>query len=163
MTTAADAYMAGVDAVLLDNTLNRGGFADAIRTVATINVSDAEAKAWIDAIATDYERLGIINNPTYSSLRGEIINEGATTARDLFEALSVTINALAESAPINFSVHKSDLRAERDEVDANITILAGLKTSQPKQVRDAINIGMDELRGYKQRVIDELQSLGDAP
>lgn len=163
MTTNADAFMAGVDAAILDNTLNRGGFADAVRTVATINVSDAEAKAWIDAIATEYERLGIINNATYGALRSEVISEGATVARALFEALATTINAMPEDSPINFSVRKTDLRAERDEVDGNITTLQGLKTGQPKQVKEAIDLGINELRGHKERVKTELVNLGDPP
>ncbi len=158
MTTNADAYQAGVDAVIADNTLNQNGFEDAVRTVAT-GISNAEADAWVTAIYTEYERIGIINNPTYGNLRNEIINEGAATARALFEALSVSINAFPESASVNADIRKIELRTERDEVDANITILQGLKTGQPRQVKDALNIGINELRGFKQRVIDELRNL----
>jgi len=158
MTTNADAYQAGVDAVIADNTLNQNGFENAIQTVAT-GISNPEADAWVVAIFTEYERLGIINNPTYGSLRGEIINEGAVTSLALFAALAVTINAFPESDPVNADIRKIDLRAERDEVDGNIVILQGLRTGQPRQVKEAINVGINELRGYKQNIITELQNL----
>lgn len=158
MTTNVDAYRAGVDAVIADNTLNQNGFENAVKTVAT-GINNAEADAWVTAIYTEYERLGVINNPTYGNLRNEIINEGAATSMALFEALGGSINALPESAPVNADIRKIELRAERDEVDANITILQGFRTGQPRQVKDAISLGINELRGFKQRVIDELRNL----
>lgn len=81
----------------------------------------------------------------------------------MHEALGASINGLVSTGPINFSVRKTDLRAERDQADANIDILETLKAGQPRQVKDAINIGKNELRQHKQNVIAELQSLGDAP
>lgn len=158
MSTNADAWQAGIDAVIADNSLNRGGFADAIRTVATLS-NNGETTDWIDAIATAWEGIGIINNPTYSSLRNEIINEGALIARGQFDALQTLVNGLPASGPINIGLRKILLRDERDQVDTNITTLQGFKAGQNNQVRDAISIGIDRLREYKQAVKDELQGL----
>jgi len=160
MTTITDVFNAGVAAVIADNALNKSGFADALRTVATNNVSDADAKLFIDELAAEYQRLGIINNSTYASLRNELINEGASVADNLFTALAASVNALAASTPINVSVRKTDLRDERDQVDTNIDIIVNLKTGQPRQVKDALQLGIDQLRVYKQSVVTELQSLG---
>lgn len=163
MTTINDAYEAGIDAVLADNTLNRGGFADAIRTVVHTAYSDAEAKAWIDQLAAEYQRVGQINNGTYGQLRGLIIDDGKALALARFDALIQSVNGLTESATINTAIELIDLRAERDEADANIDILQALKSGQPRQVREAINIGIDQLRGHKQMTRDRIQAItGDA-
>lgn len=163
MTTINDAYQAGIDAVLADNTLNRGGFADAIRTVVVQALSDAEAKAFIDALAVEYNRVGQINNPTYSNLRGSIISDGAALALARFDALGLVVNQMIEATVVSVAVELIDLRAERDEADANIDILQALKTGQPRQVREAINIGIDQLRGHKQQVRDRIQAItGDS-
>ena len=158
MSTNADAWQAGIDAVIADNTLNRGGFADAIRTVATLS-SNAETTAWIDAIAVALESIGIINNPSYNNLRAEIIIEGAVVARGQFDALQTLINALPESTSINVELRKLFLRAERDQVDGNIDTLKGFRPGQNRQVRDAINLGIAGLREYKQSVKDELKGI----
>lgn len=162
MTTNADAYEAAVDAVLADNTLNMNGFENAIQTVAT-GITNPEADAWVTAIFTEYERLGIINNPTYGNLRGEIINEGKTVSMALFEALAVSINSLAESVPVNEDVRKIDLRADRDEINTSIDTLQVFidDPAATRQVKDALRIGINELRSYKQRIRDELQSLNE--
>ena len=160
MSTNADAWQAGIDAVIADNTTSKGDFADAVRTVATIN-SNAEVTVWIDEIAMAWNGVGIINNPTYSSLRNEIINEGAVVARAQFEALLTLVNSLPSSLPINADMLKLELREERDQVDGNIVTLQGLKAGQNKQVRDAINLGIDQLREYKQGVITRLKGIGD--
>lgn len=158
MNTNADAWAAGIDAVIADNTLNRGGFADAIRTVATLS-NNGETTDWIDAIAVAFEGIGIINNPTYSALRNEIVNEGAVVARGQFDALSTLVNGLPETAPINLGLRKVDLRAERDEVDVSITTMVAFKVGQTRQVKDALQLGIDRLREYKQSVKDELKGI----
>lgn len=160
MSTNADAWKAGIDAIIADNTLNRGGFADAIRTVATIS-SNAEVIDWIDEIAIGWETIGIINNPTYNSLRAEIINEGATVAQAQFESLQTLVNALPSTLIINADLRKQDLRAERDQIDANIVTLVDLKDGENRQVKEAINLGINHLRQYKEQVRDELKAIGD--
>lgn len=164
MTTNTDVFEAVIDAVIADPTISQGVAQDAVRTVATINVNNAEAKAWLDELQVVYESIGVINTAAWVAFRNEIVNEGKLTSMALFTALQSSINGLVSSEPINFSVRKQDLREERDTANANIDRLIVVRDGETeRQVKDSINIGISELRAYKQRVIDELQSLGDAP
>ena len=150
-----------VDAIIADNTLNKGGAADAIRIVAT-GSSGAEARAWIDAIAVEYGRLGIINEPgTYNKLRAEIIREGVTTAEELFTALATSINALDESVVINEDLRRVDLRDQRNEVTISIATMKGFKIGASDQVKDALDHGIAELRKERERVKTELKGLNE--
>jgi len=160
MSTNADAWQAGIDAAIADNSISKGDFADAIRTVAVLS-SNAEVTTWIDEIAIGWEGVGIINNPTFSSLRNEIVNEGALVARAQFEALLTLVNALPSTLPINADLEKVELRAERDQVDGNIVTLQDLKVGQNRQVKEAINLGINNLREYKESIRDRLRGLGD--
>ena len=153
MTDIATAWAAGVDAVLADNTLNRGGFVDALQTVITARFNNGEGNAFTDAIAAEYARLGVINNPTYNNLRAEIIREGRDTALALFDALAVTINA----------ARVIELRTERDEVNTSIARLQDLRTGESRQVREAINLGVEQLRVYREQLRDELRNLTGDP
>lgn len=163
MTNLSDAYEAGIDALLADNALTRGGFADAIRTVVNQAYSGAEAKAWIDQLSGEYQRVGQINQDTFGSFRAKIIADGKALALLRFEALAVSVSSLTESATINTAIELINLRAERDEADGNIDILVGLKPGQPRQVREAIQLGIDQLRGYKQQVRQSIQVITGDP
>lgn len=163
MTTTADAIEAGIDAVIADNTLNKGGFADAIRTVIDQSYTNTEATDWIDALALEYNRTGQINGTNYSSFRSKIISDGKDLALVRYQALEHSISLLAETRNASEAIELIDLRAERDEVDANIDILVALKAGQPKQVKDAIQLGVDQLRGYKREVREQIQNLTGDP
>ena len=162
----ADAYQAGIDAVVADNTLNRGGFVDALQSVITSQLSNAEGNAYIDAVAAEFARLGIINNPTYNNLRGNIIADAALH-RSLYDALAVTLNALPEAAPVIEAARVTDLRETRDNVDAAITRLDDLIAAEPsgvvgRLVKDVFRNGKDLLRQHKQALRDEIRNiLGD--
>lgn len=160
MTTITDAYSAGIDAVIADNTLNRGGFADAIRTVLTANFSNAEATTWIDALAAEYNRLGLINNPTYNNFRSGIINAGKPTALDLWTALLGTLSGLAESVPAIASAQLVTLRDERDNVDAAIDRFDVLIAAEPGGTVG--RLVKDEMRDSKQRLRDRKQDIRNA-
>jgi len=160
MSTYNDGWQAGIDAVILDNTINRGDFADAIRTVLDQLFTNGEATTWIDAVAVELERVGVINNPTYNNLRAHVI-EDPVQHRALFDSL-VTISALPESEPAIRSASVITLRSERDEVQVSIDRLTVLKTGESKQVRDAVNIGIENLRGYRESLREQIkQILGD--
>jgi len=164
MTTTAEAYNAGIDAVIADNTLNRGGFVDAMQTVITSGLSNAEGNAFVDAIAVVYESLGIINNPTYNNLRGEIIAEGAPVSKDLFDALAVRINAMPEAVPVIQAAQLLDLRDERDQVDAAIDRADVLIAAEPggtvgRFIKSILREGKNQLRQHKQAVRDQIQNL----
>lgn len=158
MSTNADAWQAGIDATILDNSISKGDFADAIRTVATTN-NNADVIAWIDDIAIGWEGIGIINNPTFASLRNEIVTEGAVVSRAQFESLQTLVNAMASSDPINEALRILELRSERDQVDANILTMTSFKPGENRQVREALSLGINDLRAYKQSLTDQLQAI----
>ena len=168
MTTVADAWQAGVDAVIADNGLNRGGFADAIRTVITQSFSNSEATDWIDAVAVRYNELGLINNPTYNNLRGDIIGDGATIAMDKFNALSTTLNALPETAIALDAVTLLNLRDDRDNINAALARCDELIAAEPsgtvgRLVKDVLRDGKNSLRQYRESVRTQIQNLTGDP
>ena len=163
-----DAWQAGIDAVIADNTLNRGGFVDAMQTVITTGLSNAEGNAYVDAVAAEFNRLGIINNPTYNNLRGEIIGEGAVTARAIYDALAVSLNALPEAEPVIQAGRLQELRSDRDNVNDAITRVQEIIDNEPagplrRLVREAIRPGKDLLRQHKQALRDEIRNLTGDP
>lgn len=166
MTTYNDAWQAGIDAVVADNTLNRGGFADAIRTVLTTRFSNSDATAWIDAIAAEFERTNIINNPSYNNLRGHIIDD-PVKHRAAFDALS-TVAQLPETAPAAQSAELIGLREERDNIDAAIARLDAIIAAEPngvvgRLVKDVQRQGKDNLRGLKQQVRERIRQITGDP
>lgn len=168
MTTLSDAYMEGVDAVIADNGLNKQGFRDAMKLVLVSNASNSEITAWIDALAAEYERLGIINNPTYPNLRSEIINEGATVSEALFDALATSINGLPESDPLLQAAQLLDLRDERDEINNAIDRADDLIAAEPagtvgRLIKDGLRNLKQELRIHKQAIRDQIQNLTGDP
>ena len=142
MNTNADAYAAMAAAIIADNATTRAQAGDVIEGFGP-TMPGAAARSWIDAIATHYESLGIINNATYASLRGEIVNEGQIKAEALFNAMASSINGLAETLPINAAIaiqSNADIKAT---IPANIAILEGHKTAGAnQQLDDALDIAI---------------------
>jgi hypothetical protein len=168
MTDLTEAYTAGVDAVIADNGLNRGGFRDAIRTVLNARLSNSEVTAWIDALATAYESIGIINNATYNNLRGEIISEGRDVAIRQFEALGALVGSLPESQPLIESALFINLREDRDQINNAIDRCDALIDAEPagtvgRLVKDVLRDGKRSLREYRQRVRDQIQNITGNP
>ena len=168
MTTVADAWDTAVDAVIADNTLNRGGFVDALQTVIDRGLSNAEGNAFCDAVAAEYNRLGIINNDNYNALRSEIINEGADVSKALFRALATTLNAIPEVVPVIQAASLIDLRADRDAINDGLTRLDDLIAAEPngavgRLVKEVLRQGKDQLRQYRQQVRDAIQSATGDP
>jgi len=157
MTTTSDAFQAGIDAVIADNTLNRAGFVDAIQTIITQRFSNVQGSAWIDAIAVEMNRVGSINNPTYGSMRSKIIGSPVECAA-LFTALT-SINALPETIPAQEAIQIIDFRTDRDEVNVSIGTLNAFKVGETRQVVDAVNIGINELRGLREQIRERLRAL----
>ena len=162
MTTNSDAYQAGLDVLAANTSAKKGAFADGIRTVVNGGYSDADAKEWIDAIAAEYFRLGITGAATYSSLRSHI-NSKPAIARLLYDALQVSLGFLPETHEVNRALTLSDLRAERDEVNTSIDSMTGFKPGATRQVKDALNLGIDQLRGHKETVRDQIRSITGDP
>lgn len=162
MTTVTEAFEAGVAAVIADNTLNKAGFRDAVKTVIDQRLSNAEATAWIDALIAEYNRLGQ-NGTSYANWRNKLINDGAALSMELFDAFAVAINALPESTQPNLAVRIINLRAERDEINTSISTVQGFKPGQTKQVRDALDESVTRLQALREVVRDELRGLTGDP
>lgn len=166
MTTINEAWQAGIDAVVADNTLNRSGFVDAVQTVIDRGLSNAEGNAWVDAVAAELERTNVINNPTYNNMRGHIIDD-PVKHRALFDSLS-TIGQLPETAPVAQAAELIDLRAERDNIDAAIDRCNVLIAAEPngvvgRLVKDVLRQGKDNLRGLKEQVRQRIQQITGDP
>jgi hypothetical protein len=166
MTTINDAWQAGIDAVVADNTLNRAGFVDAMQTVITQGLSNAEGNAFVDAVAVVFNDLGQINNPTYNSLRGNIIAD-PVLHRSLFDALT-QISALPEAVPVVQAATLMDLRSDRDNANAGIDRIDVLIAAEPSGVvgrfiKDVLREGKRQIREYKQSVRDQIQNITGDP
>lgn len=166
MTNTVEVFRAGIDAVFANNALTGMEFNDAMRTVITNNFSNQEAADWRDAIATEYNRLGLINNPTYSSLRNQGILNAPTEqdAEELFSALSGVINAIPETSPVASAARLQDLRAERDTIDGaldrfDVLIAAEPNGVQGRLIREDMRLAKGELRQLKERVRTEIQNI----
>lgn len=162
MATTAEAWQAGIDAVVADNTLNRAGFVNALQTVIHTGFSNAEGNAWVDAVAVELDRLGILNNPTYNNMRGHI-DADPVVHRAVFDAVS-TLGALPEIRPAEDAAELISLREERDNVDAAIDRLDVLIAAEPagatrKLVRDVLRQGKDQLRAHKQELRQRIQQI----
>ena len=94
--TLTDAWRAWTAAVQA-GTVNQAAATNSLQTF-TDGISNAEGNAWFEAVATEYNRLGLINNSTYGSLRGSV-NGAEAEANALFDALAVAVGILPEEAP----------------------------------------------------------------
>ena len=162
-----DAWQAGIDAVVADNTLNRGGFVDAMQTVITDGLSNAEGNAYVDAVAVQFEALGLINNPTYNNLRGNIIAD-PVAHRNLYDALGANLNNLPEAQPVLNAAALTALRDDRDNVDGAITRCDDLIAAEPagtigRLVKDVLRDGKRSLREYKQQLRDQIRNITGDP
>ena len=167
MTTVADAWQAGIDAVVADNTLNRAGFVDALQTVITDGLSNAEGNAYVDAVAAEFNRLGIINNPTYNNLRGNIIAD-PVAHRNLYDALATALNALPEAAPVIQAAQLTGLRDERDNANAAIDRLDVLIAAEPsgtvgRLVKEVLRNGKQLIRQHKEQLRDAIRNITGNP
>lgn len=167
MSLLPDAWQAGIDAVVADNGLNRGGFVDAMQTVITDGLSNAEGNAYVDAVAVQFNAFNIINNPTYNNLRGHIIDDPAAH-RALWDGLAVALNALPEAEPVLEAASLTALRDERDNVDAAITRSDDLIAAEPagtvgRLVKEILRDGKRLLRQHKQALRDQIQNITGDP
>lgn len=162
MTTLNDAYEAGVDAVIADNTISKNGFENAIQALVT-TLNNADADTWVTELVGDYERLDIINNPTWANFRSNIISDGKPLAMDVFAGLEASITLLPTTPQVREDINLMDLRIERDEVNTSIVTMQGFKPGQTKQVKDALDIGVDALRLRKEQVRSEIRDITGDP
>lgn len=153
-----DTFEAGLDAVIADNTLNRGGFVDAMQTVITSGFSNAEGNAWVDAVAALYATYGL-GNGSYSNWRNNVLL-GSTKDEvlALFDSINRAITGLPETVPLSSAIELFNLREERDNIDAAMTRLDDLIAAEPGPAA-VRRIVREELREAKQRLRDRKQAV----
>lgn len=173
MTTLTELYTAAVNAVITNAEINRAGVVDAMQIVLPQGLSNVEGNAFIDALATSYADLGIINAPTFGAWRRGVTSNGADNAINLFEALAIRIHAMPETEVVVRELTLYDLRGQRDNLNAaldklNETIDAiEVDDSIPKIVRGLLGTALRQSRKtlHQMRVSlrDEIRNLsGDA-
>lgn len=166
MADIREAWQAGVDAVVADNTINRGGFVDALQTVITTQFSNQEGNDLVDAVATEFNRLNIINNPTYNNLRSNIIDDPVAHV-ELFEALG-TIGRLDELLPAVQALRLIELREDRDNINDALDRYDVLIAAEPngvvgRLVKETMRAGKDLLRQHRETVRNEIRTLTGDP
>lgn len=167
MTTLNDAFEAGVDAVIADNTINQNGFENAIQALVT-TLGNADADAWVTELVVEYERIDLINNPTWANFRAKIIADAKPLAMEVFTAMEAAVNLLPTTPQVREDIRLMDLRDERDNIDAAIDEMDVLIAAQPagtvgRLVKDALRAGKDLLRAYKEQVREEIKSITGDP
>lgn len=91
-------------------------------------LTDREGDAWFVAVATTYNRLGIISQPTYVQLRAEVNQTGEAGSNDLFDALQGRIVSLAETRVVVAALDLEALTREFEAIDGNISTIERNKT-----------------------------------
>jgi hypothetical protein len=147
MNTLSTAYKAFVTAAIADPTLSRGDAGAIIEAFGPI-MSGSQSRQWLDAVATLYESLGIINNPTYSSLRNEVVNEGQTVSEALFNSMSAGVAALAETVPVNAAITQQGWVDQLATIDSNVLVMENYKTGS-EQLNTALDVGISALMDLK--------------
>lgn len=146
-----------IDAIIANGSLAKSAARDILIAVAP-DLRNQEASGWIDAVAVMYADLGIINNGTWASLRNEISNEGAVTAKKLFNALGIEVGSLVETQTILVELLRRSLRDQRDLIPVNIASLEGFKTGE-EQLDTALDLAINALHQREQAIRDELRGL----
>lgn len=168
MATLQEAFEAGVDAVIADPTINRGAFVDAMQTVITAGLSNAEGNAWVDAVATFYQGLGIIGNNNFNNLRNQIESSGKDASMALFVQLERGITGLDETEPVQTAGLLVDLREQRDNIDGARDRFQVLIDAEPagavgKIVKEFMRNARQELRTRKEQVREAIRAITGDP
>ena len=77
--------------------------------------------AWWDAVALEYNRLGIIKNTDYDALRSEVTRQGAAISDELFAALQGQIALLDETAAVVGALEEEALIREQTQIPLDIS------------------------------------------
>ncbi len=155
MSTINQAFNALAVAAIADPTLTRGD-AGAVIEAFGPDMRGSDARNWLDAVATLYESLGIINNPTWGNFRNEIVNEGLAVATALFDNLLGGINALPETQTILVFIDRLDKQQQLAEVTTSLNTFAGFKVGATQQVSDALDVGINALEDLKFQLESQL-------
>jgi len=121
-------------------------------------ITDQQGDDWWNAVAAEYDRLGIITGAgTYNQLRSYANSVGETVANELFGSLQQdSILNLAETLPIVNGLELEGLLAEQAQIPLDITTIETFRDlqSDPVIIR-ALNDGITAL----ERRLEEINSI----
>lgn len=122
-------------------------------------LEDADGDAWWVAIATYYESLGIIAQPTYVQLRN-YANNNEAGANDLFQGLVSAINFLPETVPVNDAINFENTLQAGAAIDPNKARIEALKSGgtsvEDVQFDAALDVAINALDGLAVSIADEI-------
>ena len=140
-----------------------------MQTVITDNFSNAEGNDYVDAVAAEFNRLGLINNPTYNNLRSNIIAD-PVVHKNLYDALAVSLNALTEFVAVIEAINLTNFRDDRDEINAALAridiLIDGESASPPtvrRLVREVLRNGKDFLQQYREELRERIKGITGDP
>ncbi len=142
MNTISDAWRAWTAAVQQPGNVSQDEATDIIQTFGP-TLTDAEGDAWFVAVAVELGRLGLINPATYVGLRN-FANNNEVGANDLFDALLISINGLAETRPVNVAILANNSDQAKLDATANIAIVQGFKTGGTSSQDVQLDIALDQ-------------------
>ncbi|MGI9491223.1 MAG: hypothetical protein ACR2QF_02230 [Geminicoccaceae bacterium] len=110
-------------------------------------LTDQEGDDWWNAVAAEYDRLGIISGAgTYTQLRAEVNSSGETVSNELFISLQASITILPETSPVEIALLRQSLLDEQGQIPTDITTIETDRDLQSDQVLiDAYNAGIETL------------------
>lgn len=155
LNNVRDYLLTWIPFIIANPTTTRAESVDHLQLVA--NVTNAEGGDWFNALAVFFESIGVINNPTYNNLRGEVINEGETVSAAMYSAVFQAIRELPETATVGIAVRNferdrriteitTDIQQVRDYRDALPAPPAIVDPQEERAVRKALNDGLRDLR-----------------
>lgn len=150
------------DFVIANPAASRGESVGNLQLVSN-GIRNAEGNAWFDVLAVLLDSIGSINNPTYSSLRNDVVAEGEIISKSLFDTLHVPIRDLPESVVISTGLLDFERRRRlleiNDDIAYNILYRNALPTppaittnAEERTIRRALNDGIRDLRQEKQEI-----------
>jgi hypothetical protein len=114
-------------------------------------LTNADAGAFLDAVAVRYAALGIINNGTYAGLRNEISNSGEVVSNDLFNALRNDIFEQPETPVVVNEIALNELKEDLAGINGNLQTVRDLKqAATDRNLKDAYDAGIHYLQGLKE-------------
>lgn len=142
MTTLSDIWQAWTAQAQINPPPSQDDATDILQTFAP-TVSDADGDAWFVAVATELERLGIINQPTYVQMRNWADGNEAG-ANELFDALLLAMNNLTESAVVIEGLRVQCLADQKAAINPNITEFEALRKAGSTVAEVQFNVALDQ-------------------
>lgn len=143
MSTLTDAWRAWTAEAQINPPPSLDDSTNIIQTFGS-TLSDADGDAWWEAVADEYNRLGIINPPSYVGLRN-YADGNEQGANDLFDALQSAVLLLPETRPVTDAISLQTAIDDQSAIPGNQSIIENQKTGTNQQLDDAYQIGIEAL------------------